>query len=263
MEFPGFVATPLDFGRLRIRRSDGRRLLLPVAPCLLQFHGRAVLVDAGFDAGLERRVDEVEWLRPPRDLIEQLSALGLWPDDIGDVILTHLHDDHAGGVLDGASGRPVFPNARIHLQERALEQGFARLARGGERFISGELLEWLAASPLTVRHEGAWSLCEGLGALHSGGHTPGHQVVLAGRGRLTRPDPQGAIAHQPPEDGEDLLLGGDLLPLAAAFEPGFRTSSDAEPEAALARRRELARLKRTLHYLYHAPASGRFRPPPA
>lgn len=263
MEFQGFEAHPIDFGRLRILRKDGRRLLLPVAPCLLRVSGRVVLVDAGFDSGLESREDRVEWERPETDLIDQLGALGLWPGDVGDVILTHLHDDHASGVLDHATGKPVFPNARVHVQEIALWKGLERIAAGGERFVSGELLEWLATSPQAVRHHGAWTLCEGVEALHSGGHTPGHQVVYAGAGRLRRPDPAGAFEHEAPDSGGDLLLAGDLLSLSACFDPRFRTSSDVEPEEALARRQELARLDGVSHYLYHAPARGRFRAPRA
>lgn len=258
MEFALLEAHPIDFGRLRIRRKDGRWMLLPVAPCLLKIGSRAVLVDAGFDPGLEKRVDGVEWRRPKADLVEQLGALGLWPDDVADVILTHLHDDHASGVLDHATGRPVFPNARVHVQDLALWKGLERVARGGERFVSGELLEHLASSPSTVGHHGDWSLCEGVGVFHSGGHTPGHQIVYAGTGALRRPDPAGGFVHEPPAADGDLLLAGDLLSLKVCFDPGFRTSSDVDPETALLRRRELARLSGVAHYLYHAPPSGRF-----
>lgn len=269
MQFPLFDLHSLDFGRLLFRRADGSRLLLPVAPALLRLVDRVVLVDAGFDPGLAGRVDGVEWQRPTLDPLAQLAGLALSVDDVADVILTHLHDDHGGGVFDRVRQMPVFPNARLHVQELALWRGLDRVARGGERFVSAELLEWLDAWPLTVRHHGDWRLCEGISAFHSGGHTPGHQIVLAGDGDLERTlvqakspvlaDVERGLTWLPQGDGSgDLLLGGDLLSLKACFDPAFRTSSDVEPERALQRRQELAAASRQglACYLYHG-ASGR------
>gem|GEM_PF-2821975 len=270
---PLFDFHSLDFGRLLFRRADGSRLLLPVAPCVLRLVDRVVLVDAGFDPGLAGRVDGVEWQRPAKDPLEQLSELGITADDVGDVILTHLHDDHGGGVFDRARQAPVFPNARLHVQELALWRGLDRVARGGERFVSGELLEWLDTWPLTERHHGDWRLCDELGVYHTGGHTPGHQIALIGEGRLLRisqDDDDGSVAVPPVELGlrwqpggdggaGDLLLGGDLLSLKACFDAGFRTSSDVEPERALLRRQELAAASRAglRCYLYHGTTGRR------
>lgn len=266
--FPLFEAHALDFGRLLIRRSGGGRLLLPVAPCLLRLPDRVVLVDAGFDAGLADRVEGVEWQRPARGPLEQLADLGLAPDDVGDVVLTHLHDDHAGGVFDRGRGAAVFPNARIHLQDLALWRGLDRVARGGERFVSAELLDWLDEGALTVRHHGDWMLCESVAVHHTGGHTPGHQIVLAGTGRLERhavADGGGERLEWRPgfSAGDDLLLAGDLLSLKASFDPAFRTSSDVEPERAAARRRDLAAAAAAglRCYLYHgSPGRRVWRP---
>ncbi len=267
MQFPLFEIHSLDFGRLLFRRANGSRLLLPVAPAVVRLVDRVVLVDAGFDPGLAGRVEGVEWQRPARDPHDQLKDLGLTVDDVADVILTHLHDDHGGGVFHRQQQAPVFPNARIHVQELALWRGLDRVARGGERFVSGELLEWLDEWPLTQRHHGDWKLCQELSACHTGGHTPGHQVVLLGDGALERDIVQGTagaevdggLRWRPVGDGSgDLLLGGDLLSLKACFDPAFRTSSDVEPERALLRRQELAEAARQglCCYLYHG-STGR------
>lgn len=259
MDFPLFEAHSIDMGRLRIERGKGRRMLLPVAPCLLKTDDRVVLVDAGFDPGLEHRVEGVAWQRPKEDLATRFEGLNLWLDDVSDVVLTHLHDDHASGVLDREREEPLFPNARIHVQELALWKGLERIARGGERFVSRVLLDWLSSSDQVVMHHGDWELDETLRAYHTGGHTPGHQVLLAGGASLGRGE-DGAFASL---DGarttdETLLLGGDLLSLRACFDPGFRTSSDVDPERALARRQELVAHNAELtYYLYHGPAGNR------
>lgn len=268
MDFPFGEVHELDFGRLVIPRANGGRLLLPVAPCLLRLAGRVVLVDAGFDPGLAERVDGVEWQRPPREPRAQLEALGLTVDDVADVVLTHLHDDHGSGVFDREREQPVFPNARLHVQELALWRGLDRAARGGERFVSPVLLDWLLQTPRAVHHHGDWRLCDELAVWHTGGHTPGHQVVLAGDGRLSwREDPAGGEARldwSPAGDGSgDLLLAGDLLSLKACFHPDFRTSSDLEPERARARRAQLAEAaaRGLTCYLYHgSPGRRVWRP---
>lgn len=76
---------------------------------------RTWLVDTGFN----RRAAEARkrtFLRCP---IESLVHFGLRPEDVTDVIVTHLHYDHAGNVN-------LLPNARIHLQEQELQYATGR-----------------------------------------------------------------------------------------------------------------------------------------
>ena len=80
---------PLDFYIWVLRQGD-----------------RTILVDTGFDrAEAAARGREVA-----REPAEAIAALGLTPDAIDEIIVTHLHYDHAGGLRH-------FPNARFHLQE--------------------------------------------------------------------------------------------------------------------------------------------------
>jgi glyoxylase-like metal-dependent hydrolase (beta-lactamase superfamily II) len=73
---------------------------------------RMFLVDTGFTAETAAR-RKCQFLRCP---IESLREIGLQPDSITDVVLTHLHYDHVGNFHK-------LPNARFHLQER--EMAFA------------------------------------------------------------------------------------------------------------------------------------------
>ncbi len=73
---------------------------------------RAFLVDTGFTAEVAARRKR-EFLRCP---IESLKLLGIDPDAVTDVVITHLHYDHVGNFHK-------LPNARFHLQER--EMAFA------------------------------------------------------------------------------------------------------------------------------------------
>lgn len=93
---------------------------LAEAPWTLHFHcyllrdpaGRLTLVDTGI-GGVDSPASS--WAPVPGSLAGELAAAGVTPAEIGTVILTHLHSDHAGGAV--ADGRPLFENARYVLQQ--------------------------------------------------------------------------------------------------------------------------------------------------
>ncbi|HTN66543.1 MAG TPA: N-acyl homoserine lactonase family protein [Burkholderiaceae bacterium] len=133
--------------------------------------GRTVVVDTGFnrEAAAQRKR---EFLRCP---IESLRHLGIEPQAVADVILTHLHYDHAGNVK-------LLPNATIHLQEKELQ------------YATGKYMKYdLMRHPYAVDdvvdvvrgvydqrvcfYEGDAELADGIQLIHVGGHTQGLQAV--------------------------------------------------------------------------------------
>ena len=85
----------LDFRCVAIRRPDGR----------------VTLVDVGIGA----EGSPAGWAPLPGRLVAALGEVGIAVGDVDTVVLTHLHEDHCGGVVDG-SGSPVFPDARHVVQ---------------------------------------------------------------------------------------------------------------------------------------------------
>ena len=75
----------------------------------------AIIVDTGFDEAISRRRQR-EIVRPVRD---GLAALGVAPEAVADVIVTHLHYDHCGN-------HELFPQARYHLQDREMAYATGR-----------------------------------------------------------------------------------------------------------------------------------------
>jgi glyoxylase-like metal-dependent hydrolase (beta-lactamase superfamily II) len=71
--------------------------------------GKSYVVDTGFGAE-QARLRKRELLRSPA---EGLKAIGIDPTKVEDVIITHMHYDHAGGL-------DLFPNARFHIQDREM-----------------------------------------------------------------------------------------------------------------------------------------------
>src|SRR2546427_12012066 len=81
----------------RTNPADGRnRIRLAMRCMLLRGHGRTVLVDVGLGDKLSDKLNDIYRVEPEPSLARSLAALGVEPDDVTDVILSHLHFDHAG-----------------------------------------------------------------------------------------------------------------------------------------------------------------------
>jgi glyoxylase-like metal-dependent hydrolase (beta-lactamase superfamily II) len=142
---------------------------------LIRTESRVVLVDAGIGPAW---APAGGWFggRAGR-LPEEMAALGIGPDEITDVILTHLHPDHIGWIVaDEYSPAPYFSKARHVVQKAELEW----LRETGEEW--GELYEShvkpLVDAELLVEVTGAATLDDRLDLVLAPGHTPGHQCLL-------------------------------------------------------------------------------------
>jgi glyoxylase-like metal-dependent hydrolase (beta-lactamase superfamily II) len=129
------------------------------------------VVDTGFGPEAARARGRTHHRMPS----EGLALLGIDAATVEDVILTHLHYDHAG-TLDS------FPQARLHLQDkeaafatgRCMCHGFFRDPYNVEDVVT--MVRRLYAGRI-VFHDGAAELAPGLSLHHVGGHTAGLQVV--------------------------------------------------------------------------------------
>ena len=132
---------------------------------------RTFVVDTGFDlAGGARRKRTM--LQTPD---EGLKAIGLEPARIADVIITHMHYDHAGN-------HDLFPAATFHLQDREMAYCTGRCMLHppmGEAYDPEDVTVMVRrVFEGRVRfHDGAAELAPGISVHHVGGHTMGLQVV--------------------------------------------------------------------------------------
>ena len=107
-----------------------------------------------------------------------LSLLGVAPGDITDVILSHLHFDHAGGSTahTPAGLRPTFPNARWYVQRRNWENAHAPNPRERASYMPENYDALHEAGVLTL-WEGACTPWPGVEIVPIDGHTRGQQIV--------------------------------------------------------------------------------------
>lgn len=116
-------------------------------------------------------------------LVKAMRAAGYDPAQVDDVYLTHLHEDHVGGLM--LQGKPVFANATIHVSRREAEfwLNSANKPQVGELlqpFFDADqkvLAPYIAAGRFKPYDDGE-VLLPGLTAIATPGHTPGHHDYL-------------------------------------------------------------------------------------
>lgn len=182
------------------------RISLSCRALLVEIGERRVLLEAGIGAFFAPKLkDRFGVVEAEHVLLRSLAAVGLTDADITEVILSHLHFDHAGGLLaayeEGAPPRLLFPRARYIVGEEALARAAAPHTRDRASFIP-ELPGLLAASGRlhVIKDRAATdpSLPQ-LRFRYSDGHTPGlmlTEVLADGAGGT----------------GRGVLFAGDLVP---------------------------------------------------
>jgi glyoxylase-like metal-dependent hydrolase (beta-lactamase superfamily II) len=178
---------PLTFGWEHIPLSislqggaDDVRLREPVPGILLELDGGWMLLDTGFntpvllDEKLRRRLVhmgiEDELVGDHGDSIERaFEHVGIDPDDVAVVALSHLHYDHSGGIRWWAERAPM------HVQRRELEHSLALDAPEPEALFRMDFddhrIDWRLA-------DGDVELAPGVTAVATYGHTIGHQSFV-------------------------------------------------------------------------------------
>ncbi len=207
--------------------DDSNRIELALNCLLLRGGERTILVDVGMGNGWTDKELAIYGLhRPEGGLVEDLARQGVAPEEVTDVVLTHLHFDHAGGVVTfSEEGRSelTFPNARHWVQERHLRWGEDPTERDRRSFLQDR---W---RPLREEHQDLLELLDGPGeflpqieALVVNGHTSGQQLVLVGEA-----------------GGQRLLYCADLIPFATQVRVPWIMAFDLHPLITLQEKKEI------------------------
>ena len=223
----------------RHARPDAQNRIRLASRCLVARERgakRVVLVGAGLG---DRR--DAAWVerhaldRTGAGLDAGLARLGLSRDDVTDVLLSHLHLLHAGGVVRrGAGGalEPAFPRATFHLQRRAWAHAHAPTEKDARSF-STEDLELLQHSNRLHLVEGEAQLFPDVEIIVAEGHTPGQHLPRF-RGDGTHVTFCGGVIPTHHHLRPDWLSAHDLFPVTALEEKKVLVAEALEDGAVLA-----------------------------
>jgi glyoxylase-like metal-dependent hydrolase (beta-lactamase superfamily II) len=162
-----------DKGVMTYLTDMGKTVQIPVTVALVEGPLK-ILVDTSF-LSVERawQIRRRKIVRgPEQELVAALAAAGARPEEIGIVIHTHLHYDHAGN-------NALFPRARFLVQREELRYALAP----GECDANAYFAPSLGITPdyLGTRFElldGDADVAPGVRVIATPGHTPGHQSVI-------------------------------------------------------------------------------------
>jgi glyoxylase-like metal-dependent hydrolase (beta-lactamase superfamily II) len=156
---------------LRAAGAPADRVPLSVNALLVRMGRRLILIDTGLGP------------RYHGHALDSLKVAGVSPGDVNEVLISHPHPDHVGGLLD-AQGKLAFPNASIHMASAAWswmqQKGAPEMAK-------------VIASRVRTFEPGA-RVAPGIVSVSLPGHTPGHvgYEITSGQSRLMY---IGDIAH--------------------------------------------------------------------
>jgi glyoxylase-like metal-dependent hydrolase (beta-lactamase superfamily II) len=201
--------------------DERNRIDMAARALLLRGAGRNILIDTGNGAKWDQKLSGIYRMDTSQhDIVRSLRALGFSPDDITDVILTHLHFDHAGGATVRAEGglRPMFPHATYYVQREQWEAATKPTERDRASFLPDDFLPLQEAGVLRFT-EGEERIFPGIDLALFHGHTSALQCPIIHDGETT------------------LLFCADLIPMAPHVALPWIMGYDLRPLVTLEEKR--------------------------
>lgn len=224
--------------------ADNDNLLPMKSRCLLIENGqRKILIDTGMGRKQSEKYYSYKYLSGTDELLLNISKLGIMPEEITDVILTHLHDDHVGGAVSLDEDNELilsFPNARHYISREQYEWALEPNPREGASYFKENFEPIKKAAKLTLLERDQKDVIPGIELRFFDGHTRGQMIPIINT-------PKGK-----------LVFMADFIPSVAHIPLAYVASVDVEPLKALKEKEaflnEALRNKYTLffeHDYYH------------
>jgi glyoxylase-like metal-dependent hydrolase (beta-lactamase superfamily II) len=172
----------------KLNPPDERLRILLAARCwLIQGNGKTILVDDGNGTKWSAKLKDIYRLdNTNADLLSSLKNLGVSRNDVTDVILTHLHFDHAGGstMMNDGKLEPTFPRAKYYVQRKHWELSQNPTDKDRASFMSDDFMPLMDRRILELI-EGEVELFPGIEVLVCNGHTAAQQLPKISDGNTT------------------------------------------------------------------------------
>jgi glyoxylase-like metal-dependent hydrolase (beta-lactamase superfamily II) len=207
------------WGNLVEGEVDGERRLLQALNCLLiETPSGRVLVETGIGERVDEKTRAMRSYEGPW-IAAALENVGFLPESVNVVAMSHLHFDHAGGLLR-ADGEKAFPHATIVAQKAEWEVALGENPRLIASYVQPEL-RLVEAWGKQGWTDGEKEILPGVSVVPTGGHSTGHQaVIVRGTG----------------DGARTLAFFGDLLMRPWGANPRWVTAFDDFPLESVAQK---------------------------
>ena len=206
--------------------DENNMVKLDINLLLIRTDGENILIDVGIGDALSERQKKMFGVERESALEKRLSELRLRPEDIHLVLLTHLHADHAGGVIklnQNGIKSPRFPRARHVVQIKEWKEAMHPDERTSATYFTSNL-KILEEEKLLELIDGEDEAATGIRLISTGGHTPGHQAVLI-------------------EDrGDKILWAGDIIPSTHHLRIPYVASVDLFPRETMEQKKRFLQM---------------------
>jgi glyoxylase-like metal-dependent hydrolase (beta-lactamase superfamily II) len=193
---------------------DERQRIDLAARCwLLRGSGKTILVDVGNGDKWSDKVKDIYKLDTSQhSLLNSLRLHNVKPEAVTDVILTHLHFDHAGGSTVRKNGElvPTFPNARYYVQRKHWERSQSPTEKDRGSFMPDDFQPLMDHRVLELV-DGEFEIFPGIELIVTNGHTDAQQLPRISDGKTS------------------VLFCCDLVPTASHVPTPYVMAYDVRP----------------------------------
>ncbi len=204
--------------------DEKNRIHMALNTLLIVGEGRVVLVDTGIGDKWNEKLASIYGVDHSRfSLMKALLEHNIQPEDVTDVILTHLHFDHVGGATyydESGELKLRFPEATHYVQKSQLEWSQKRFEKDRASYLQENIEPLVNSGKLRVL-DGPATVAPGIELLVTGGHTPGQQLTLVSG------------------DDKKLLYAADLIPLHSHVAIPWVMAYDLYPVTTIREKKEI------------------------
>lgn len=192
--------------------DDLNRVTLSTRNFLLESDDKKILIDTGMGNKWDEKSKNIYHIDPKLDLNHVLELNNIKPEDITDVLLTHLHFDHTGGStkLDNGKLVPSFPNAKYYVQKKNFEWAMNPSDRDRGSYIKDNF-EPLIKEGVLILIDGETDFDEIISFRIINGHTFGQQMIKIS------------------DSSNTILYCADLMPFVSQIRIPYVMGYDLQP----------------------------------
>ncbi|GIP65768.1 MBL fold metallo-hydrolase [Virgibacillus pantothenticus] len=173
-----FGVVPKVLWQPKYPTNELNQITLRTDPILLQLDGKNYLIDSGIG---QNKLSEKQLrnfgVSEQSQVMKDLATLGLSPNNIDGMLMTHMHFDHASGLtnLVGDMYESVFKQAVIYTSEKEWEEMRQPNIRSKNTYWRRN---WEAITEQVQTFTNEIMITDGLKMVHTGGHSNGHSIIV-------------------------------------------------------------------------------------